>query len=490
MDILLIDPPQAVLKGQPVNRAYYMGLTSLAAYLRNAGFETAVLTGDLLMDSPSAKSVTTRIPNWLRTDVKELAARQRELEATVNDKTHAIWQRLTETVRRANPAAVGISYLTPLKCVVERIAGLIRELDPDIKIIVGSFHPTFCPDEVMQNPDIDFVIRGEGEIPLLHLVKELKKDSPKWETVPGIHYRGSDGQVQSNPCADPISNLDELPFPARHLVLSCDFDRYRLHSMATARGCPYTCAFCADRNFWGGKIRRRSVDNVIAELKQLKDNYKVSYVDIVDGTFTFDRKYLQTFCNAMIDQKLNLEWRCTARYDNLDEDLLRLMKRANCNGLYLGLESGSNKVLKAIDKRETIESIIEVSKMVYDSGMISATSVILGTPDEEKEDIEETLKVMKKFKTDFFDVNSYMPLAGTRLYESMGEEEKKNIDWRKVGYKSFDTYFAKRMSPDEFQRYQSEAYKIANDVRKKALVRLGSRMLLRSVANAFRKIRK
>jgi radical SAM superfamily enzyme YgiQ (UPF0313 family) len=124
-----------------------------------------------------------------------------------------------------------------------RVAGLIREADPDIRVIAGSFHPTFCPDEVMQNPNIDFAVRGEGEVPLLRLVEEIKKDSPKWETVPGIHYRDQDGQVRSTPAPEPIDNLDELPFPARDLALHCDYDFYRLHAISTACGCPYTCGF-------------------------------------------------------------------------------------------------------------------------------------------------------------------------------------------------------------------------------------------------------
>jgi len=479
MDILLIDPPYRSLKGMPTDSGYNIGLTSLAAYIRNEGIETAVLTGDLLVDLPSTNK-------WLSMNVKKYAAGQRDYEMIVNDKTHVVWKKLTDIVRQANPIAVGISYLTPLKHVVERIAGLIREIDRDMKIIAGSFHPTFCPEEVMQNPDIDFVIRGEGEIPLLRLVKELKKDSPKWETVPGIHYRDRDGQVQNNPGVDLINNLDELPFPARDLVLNCDYNIYRGHNISTARGCPYTCTFCADRRLWGGKVRRRSVDNVIEELRLLKDTYKISYVEFVDGTFTFDRKYLYTFCNTMINHKLNIEWRCTARYDNLDEELLQLMKQAYCSGLYLGLESGSDRVLKAINKKTTVEQNIKVSKMVYNSGIPSATSIMLGLPDESKEEMEETLKLMKKVKTDIFDVNSYIPLPGTPLYDSMSEEDKKNIDWRKVGLKSFDNYFSKSMSHDDFKRYLSEAYKIANNVRGKTIVRFGAKMFSHFIAKKLR----
>jgi len=467
MEILLIDPPYSSLKGVSTDCGYNVGLTSLAAYLRNAGIDNGVLMGDLLMDFPSTDG-------WLTTSLEDYAAAARDYEMIVSDKSHIIWKKLTDIVRQTKPTVVGISYLTPLRSAVERVASLIKETNPDIKVVVGSCHPTFCPEEVMQNPDVDFVIRGEGEIPLLHLVKELKKASPKLETVPGIYYRDRDGQVHSNPGVNLLANLDELPFLARDLVLNCNYDIYRVHCLSTARGCPYTCSFCADNRLWDGKVRRRSVDSVIKELRFLEDTYKVNFVDFDDGTFTFDRKYLQTFCNTMINETLSIKWRCTARYDNLDEYLLQLMKRANCSGLYFGLESGSDRVLKAINKKTTVEQIIRVSEMVYESGIPSVTSVLLGLPEEGKEDMEGTLKLMETIKTDIFDVNSYVPLPGSRLWDSMNEEDKKNIDWRKAAYKSFDNYFSRSVSHDDLKRYLSQAYEIANKVRKKALVRFGA----------------
>ena len=168
---------------------------------------------------------------------------------------------------------------------------------------------------------------------------------------------------------------------------------------------------------------------------------------------------------------MSIKWRCTARYDNLDEDLLRLMKRANCSGLYFGLESGSDRILKAINKNTTVKQIIRVSEMVYDSGIPSGTSVLMGLPDETKEDMEGTLKLMETIKTDIFDVNSYVPLPGSPLWDSMNEEDKKKIDWRKTAYKSFDNYFSKSVSHDDLKRCLSQAYEIANNVQKKTLAR-------------------
>lgn len=459
MDVLLIDPPYYSLKGVSTDCGYNVGLTSLAAYLRSHGIETAVLSGDLLTELPGKE--------WDTYDLEVYASAHHEYAKIVNDKNYDIWKKISDIVKSSNPRLVGITYYTPLKNVVERIAGLVKEIDPAMKVAVGAFHPTYCTEEVMSNPDIDFAVRGEGEIPLLSLIREVKKDNPKWETVPSLHYRDKDGLVRKNNGIDLIENLDDLPFLARDLVINCDYDTYRDHCLTSARGCPYSCSFCGEKRLWGGKVRRRSIDNVIEEIKLINDSYNANFIDFMDGTFTFDRKYLTSFCNRLIDEKLNIKWRCTARYDNLDEDLLKLLKRANCFGFFFGLETGSDRMLKSIDKRITTQEILKIDEMVYKYGFFSITSIILGIPGETKEDIENTLGLMKQLKTPDLDVNSFIPLPGTVLYDSLEKEVRENIDWRKVAMKSLDNYFLKTMSFEEFKGYLLEAYKIVNDSRGK-----------------------
>jgi len=482
LDVLLIDPPYCSLKGIPTDVGYNIGLTSLAAYLRKEGFDTAVVMGDLLMDLPFMSAW-----GWFTVNLRKYAEGQLQYCAIVDDKNHPVWQKIAAIVREKQPKAVGIAYLTPLRNAVERVAGIVKEVDRNIKVIAGSAHPTLCPEEVMQNPDIDFVIRGEGEIPLAGIAEQLRKGKPDWDSVPGIYYRDEQGHVMNTPSPAPIANLDELPFAARDAVLGCDYNRFRVHCLTTARGCPYTCSFCSDRKLWGGKVRRRSVDNVIAELKHLEQNYKVDVVDFSDGTFTYDRKYVEAFCDAVIKNKIGLRWRCTARYDNLDESLLKLMKRANCGGLYLGAESGSDRILDTMDKKITAAQIMRVSKMVHNAGLDSITAILIGLPDETKEDIETTLNLMRHLKTGIFDVSSFIPLPGTPAWETIPEADKKDIDWRKVSYKSFDNYFLKNVSGEDFRKYMSEAYKIAGKAQRRTVIRLGLLMLKDSIKGLFNK---
>lgn len=485
MDILFVDPPYVSLKGMSIDRGYNMGLTSLAAYLRQGGIESAIITSDLFMEK-RPRILRPLMPAVLQ-NLSKYSAGQREYARIVADRAHPVWEKIADTIRRYKPASVGIPYITSSKHTVARVASLVKEIDRDISVIAGSFHPTFCPEEVLENRDIDYVIRGEGEIPLLELINELKKDKAELEKVPNLSFRDSAGQIVNNQKADLIKNLDELPFPARDLVLNCDYDSYRCHNLISTRGCPYTCSFCADRGLWGGKVRRRSVANVIEELRLLKETYKMNYVDFFDGTFTYDRKYLEAFCNAMLDQKLDIKWRCTARYDNLDKEILTLMKKAGCSGLYFGIESGSDNTLETINKKQTLADINRVNQIVRDLGILEATSILLGLPDDGKEDIEVTLSLMRSFKTDEFDVNSFMPLPGTPYWDAMSEEEKSDIDWSKVGLKSYDNYFSKKLSREELLQYREEAEKIARGVLRKGAVRLATKALFSPVAKVFGK---
>lgn len=452
MDILLIEPPYKSLKGIGTEHGYSINVTSLAAYLHSHGMDAAVLTGDLLSDLPVQASLTF--------DVKKYAKGQKDYANILDDAGHLIWSRIRDYIRRLHPLAVGITYLTPAGDLVNKIAGLVKEVDGDIKVIAGGHHPTYCPDETLKNPDIDYVVRGEGEIPLLRLMENIKTGTHDTSSVPGITYRRDGGVVSNADCAM-IHDLDSLPIPKRDLVLDCDYTRHKGHYILTARGCPYTCAFCSDSRLWHGKVRRRSVKNVIEEIKYLVGAYDVDFIDFVDGTFTYDENYIREFCNSLADEKLKIKWRCTARYDNIDEEMLELMKKANCSGMYLGLESGSDRILKSIDKRFSTQDIIRASELVADSGISSITAVMMGLPEEEKQDIEDTLSLMKKIRTNIWDVNCYVPLPGTALYN--GEK----VDWRKAGYKSYGNYFTNKITLEELQEYLAAAYQIAENTQMK-----------------------
>lgn len=457
MDILLIDPPYKSLKGIGIDCAYTMGLTSLAAYLNASGVESFILTGDLLADIAPG--------NMLNMDAAAYARGQEAYKNAVLDDDHPIWTRISDVIKESNPRAVGIMFLTPAKSVVEKIADIVKKINAATPVIVGGHHPTFCSTDILTNSHIDFAIKGEGEIPLLKLAYEIISGNHNWPAVPGLTYRNAAGSIRSTKDADFVSDLDSLPFAARDRVLHSDYQAYRTHYLYTARGCPYTCTFCSDSSMWRHKVRRRSVEHVVAELRMLKAEYDPGFVDFSDGTFTYDHKYLKNFCEQMIAEDLNLMWRCTARYDNLSTDMLKLMKKANCFALYFGLESGSARILDAVNKKTTPAQILEASKMVKDSGILSMASVLMGLPEEKPEDVERTLELMRSMACDLFDINCYVPLPGTPLLNDMDPKEFDRIDWMQVGFKSLTTNFSKHIKNQQFKEFLLEAYQIADEAR-------------------------
>jgi radical SAM superfamily enzyme YgiQ (UPF0313 family) len=466
MDILLIDPPYKSFKGMGIDCAYNMGLACLAAYLNAQGVEASILTGDLLADMAPG--------NMLNMDAAAYARGQANYQKAIRDDDHPAWKRISEVIEASSPSAVGIMYLTPAREAVAKTAALVKAVDPAIPVIVGGHHPTFRATQVLAEGHIDFAIRGEGEIPLAALVHEIIGGNRNWSTVPGLTYRDAAGAIHHTKDADPVADLDSLPYGARNRVLHCDYQAHRTHYVYTARGCPYTCAFCSDSRMWGRRVRRRSVSHVLAELRQLKADYDPAFVDISDGTFTYDQSYLNEFCERMIAEDLNLMWRCTARYDNLTAGMLQLMKKANCFGLYFGLESGSPRILQAVHKNTTPAQILETSKMVQDNGIVSMASVLLGLPDETPEEVEQTLDLMRHMTCDLFDINCYVPLPGTPLFDAMDPEEFDRIDWTQVGFKSLTTNFSKRIDDRRFREFVLEAYRIAEDARVKFMERMAS----------------
>jgi len=449
MDVILIDPPYKSLKGVMAEFAYPMGLVELAASLRAKGVSVGVLSADLLLGV-----APTTVYDF---DLSSYARGQRSYAEAIDDAGHVIWERLRNRLTELNPRLVGITALTPAIDSVLRTAQVVRQALPDAALVAGGHHASFCADELLDTGLFDVVVRGEGEIPLSAIAASVLDGAGISTDVPGASYPAPDGH-RHNPPPALLPDLDALPFPARDLVLDCDFSTYTGHLAGTARGCPYDCSFCSDRRLWGGRVRRRSVDHVLRELATLEELGKVTSLDFVDGTFTFDRRWILEFCRRWVEEGLTLPWRCTARYDNMDAEVLAAMKGAGCVGLYFGLESGSQGVLDAAGKRTTIEGILATARLVRESGIPSITSILLGLPEETAEDIEQTLSFMGKVETDVFDINCYVPLPGTRYHEDGGHHD---VDWKRVGYKSFDNHFSPNISKDDLRGYLERAYAIA-----------------------------
>jgi radical SAM superfamily enzyme YgiQ (UPF0313 family) len=277
---------------------------------------------------------------------------------------------------------------------VIEICQKIKTLYPEKKIILGGIGPSCIAKEIIENFDfIDLVIKGEAEQTLPQLF--LKKFN--LANIEGVVYRNN-GEVIENPIKNPILNLDELPSPD---YSSLDFNRYKVITLISTRGCPYGCPFCSLHEFWGKKVRFKSIENLIKEIILLKEKYHQNTFFFGDPTFVLDKQRVLRFCQILKSKGLKVKWEALVRVDLMDEELMNNMSQAGCTTVFYGIESGSNRVLNKIKSGFNIKdalNIIEKSKKYFS---IVEASFIWGFPFETFDDFMETIKVYKILRDEY-----------------------------------------------------------------------------------------
>lgn len=323
------------------------------------------------------------------------------------------------------PDVIGLSILTTY---IERAKHIINILRPKLQksfFVAGGIHSTVLPEESLSILDVDCVVIGEGEITMKELLHNIKNHKPISE-VNGLLYKAGNGVIRTLP-RQLSENLDELPFPARHLI---NFERYlyppgiirgiwseRSTTMITSRGCPFQCIWCGSQAIFGRRMRRRSVQNVIDELKILINDYNIDTVWFIDDTFTLNKQWVYDFCDAVEKNNLKLKWGCQAHVTTADEQMFARMMQVGLIQLDFGVESGSNKVLKAIKKTSNEKAIINAFKIAKRAGIRTMATFMFGLPSEEKEDIEKTFNIAKKIKPNFTSSFFLTPFPGTELMD-------------------------------------------------------------------------
>lgn len=333
-----------------------------------------------------------------------------------------------------NPDVVGVSCLFSVqhKEAIE-ICKITKEINKNIITVLGGAHPSCVPEESLKDKNVDFVVIGEGEYTFLELLKKLERGLSV-DGLDGIAFR-KDGQIKILPKTNFIANLDELPFPARHLL---PMDKYfeinnfhdgparnkRSTSIITSRGCPADCVFCSIHSVWGNKFRSRSPENVISEIRYLKDNYKIKELNFEDDNLTFDKNRAMEIFDKMIKEKLEIIWRTPngVALWRMDDELLKKMKLAGCYSIIFGIESANEYVLKNIIKKpldlKKVEPLVKLAKKIK---LKVALFFVIGLPGETLDQIKDDFRLAKKLN-----VNSYflfaMPYPGTRLYRICNEK--------------------------------------------------------------------
>ena len=329
-------------------------------------------------------------------------------------------------LKRLKPEIVGIACSSATYSRVIETAKAVKDTIPSCHVVVGGPHPSFIPDSMLQHPEIDYVVMGEGERAMVELVSHLKegKGDAGFVEISGVAYR-RDGKYVKNP-PQFISDLDEVPFPARHLLPMQLYDRKieflkaePVDTVNVIRGCPYNCTFCETKMLWGQKCRSFSPKRVVEELDHLVAKHGTKGVYFVGDNFTIRKKATIEICELMKKNKLDLEWVCDTRVDLLSRDLLRKMKTAGCKTIWFGVESGAPRILSKINKGVTVEQIEQGFKLCKEEGIQTACSFMMGIPGETIEDMEASFKFARKLDPDWCRFNIFIAVPGSSLYEEI-----------------------------------------------------------------------
>lgn len=331
-----------------------------------------------------------------------------------------------ELLRQLKPEIVGITCgsATYRRCI--ETAKAVKETLPSCKVVVGGWHPSYLPDSLLIHPEIDYAVMGEGERTMVELAVHITKGKSRKNlaNIAGIVYRHNGTIVKNAP--EFLSNMDEIPFPARHLLPIDLYDRkieflnaQPADVMSITRGCPYNCAFCETKKLWGNTCRSFSPSRVIDEINYMVDNFNTKGIYFINDNFTLKKKETLELCGMMKEAKLDIEWMCDTRVNLVSRELLSKMKEAGCKTIWFGVESGSPRILERISRSITLEQTEIAFKLCREEGMQIACSFMLGFPDETRNDLEATLRFAKKLDPDWCQFNVFIAYPDSNLYQEL-----------------------------------------------------------------------
>lgn len=320
------------------------------------------------------------------------------------------------------PKVVGLTSMTSNHHSVQEIVALVKRVLPQSAVVVGGPHPTVFPERVAAEPGVDYVVHGEGEETFLELVSAIEKGPADLSSVAGLCYQRG-GQTVKTPARPLIVDLDALPWPARHLL---EWDRYALRApsgepmltVLSSRGCPFNCSYCF-KGIVGRTYRQRSPENIIAELRDLIDTYKVRHYYFIDDLFTINTKRLLTFSKMVVEQGLDVRWQCLGRVDRVAPESLRMMYRAGCRELHFGIESGNPKILAATGKNITLDLVRRAVQWTAEAGIRSKGYFMLGLPGDTEETMEQTIQFACELPLSEAMFSITTPFPGTRLWDEL-----------------------------------------------------------------------
>ncbi len=392
MKVLLINPPDTASKYKFIGLvAPPLGISYIAAVLEENGIEVKIIDGSAVGMS---------------------------------------WEELENEICNYSPDVIGVTALTPTINQGLKTAQIAKKACSDAYVVLGGYHPTFTYDELLKDDFIDFIICGEGEYTMLELVQTIQKGGD-FRKVMGIATRKF-----KTPPRPIIEDLNEIPFPARHLL---PMDKYKIlnmklttGTMISGRGCPHRCSFCSSSAMHGHKLRMRSAENIVDEMEHLIDVHDSKMIAFMDDTFTMNRKRVEEVCSEIKERELDFYWGCTTRADTLSKNLLKKMKDSGCVTIFLGVESADQQHLDDLNKKVTLNRIKETFKLTRELNVRTIASAVLGMPGDTRQSIEKTINFVKSLNPSYAVFSLATPYPGTDFYVKASKQNLIKVnDWSK-----------------------------------------------------------
>ncbi|MGD0831288.1 MAG: radical SAM protein [Terracidiphilus sp.] len=350
--------------------------------------------------------------------------RSRGFSIDVHDSTFSSQELLYKRLKDQTPSVLGVYANLMTRSKVVKI--LAEAKHNGWKTVVGGPEPGAYVEEYLST-GADVVVMGEGEITMEELLPLLRDEKKRWETVQGIAFLDNGNQVVRTPPRPQILDLDLLPWPEREVI---DTGRYvetwRTHhsmgsiSLITARGCPYHCEWCSHQ-VYGQTHRRRKPRFVADELEWLRKRYKPDMLWIADDVFTINHGWLQEWREQITSRSLHIPFECISRADRLTEDVVRTLAELGCFRLWIGSESGSQRILDRMKRGVTIEQVQRATKLCRQYGIQTGMFLMWGYEGEEIEDIESTIEHVRASRPDVFLTTVAYPIKGTPYFKRTQE---------------------------------------------------------------------
>jgi len=326
------------------------------------------------------------------------------------------WSDFEKDLKEFQPDILVISITTPSLIDDLKACDIAKKVNPKILTIAkGAHFNIFDKETLKQFPNLDAVLRGEYEITCREIgIQTTFKD------IKGITYC-QNNEIIRNPDRPFCENLDELPFPARHLIKNQLYIRPDTGEMQTTlvtnRGCPYNCIFCLAQQVAGKKVRMRSPENIVAEIEECINKFGIRNFLFRSDLFTANSDWVKRLCELIIRKNLKIEWACNSRVDTLNQEMLQMMKRAGCWLIAFGVESGNEEMLKKMRKNCSVDKAIKIFPLVRASGIKSSIYFLIGFPWDTPMTMKDNIRLAKRIDPDFIEIFYVYPFPGTELYD-------------------------------------------------------------------------